>query len=63
MDNNKAFTGLYGYYEEENRIIYHNSPYKIFFLLYKDDFNKAVEECLKFAKGFLNSKIDRVSTK
>ena len=83
MDNNKAFTGLYGYYEggnirlvynpiiqedtwlyeKENRIIYHNSPYKIFFLLYKDDFNKAVEECLKFAKGFLNSKIDRVSTK
>ena len=82
MDNNKAFTGLYGYYEgsnirlvytpviqegtffyeEENRIIYHNSPYKIFFFLYKDDFNKAVEECLKFAKGFLNSKIDRLNT-
>jgi hypothetical protein len=50
------------FYEEENRIIYHNSPYKIFFLLYKDDFNKAVEECLKFAIGFLNSKIDRLNT-
>lgn len=50
-------------YEKENRTIFHNSPYKIFFFLYKDDFNKAVEECLKFAKGFLNYKIDRLNTK
>jgi hypothetical protein len=62
MKPTKAFTGLYGYYEEENRTILHNSPYKIFLLLYKDDFNKAVEECLKFAIGFLNSKIDRLNT-
>lgn len=58
MKPTKAFTGLYGYYERSNI-----SPYKIFFLLYKDDFNKAVEECLKFAICLLNSKIKTNLTK
>lgn len=58
MNNREAFTGLYGYYERSNI-----STYKMFFLLYKDDFNKAVEECLKFATGFIYSRIDRINTK
>lgn len=52
LPNDKMF------FEEKTSTLYHNMPYKILlFVKYKDDFDKGLEECFKYASEKLFRRI------
>lgn len=49
-------------FDKQKKTLYHNMPYKLYlWIIYKDDLDKGLEECFKFAKEKLFERIDKLN--